>query len=556
MKSFWTFIFLIFSLSIFSQEKKSGLEYVPNEFIIQLEEGTDANLFFNKVKKQLGESGIIFHNPHHFSKVLNLYLLKTKTEIEDVNMLLQSLYNYPEIIIAGQNFKAQQRAKTPDDPMYTSQWGMEVIKAPEVWEITTGGVTALGDTIVVAMIESGDWRHDDLVDNVWINRNEINNDGIDNDGNGYIDDFYGWNVVDSSDIIGVDVQGHGALVGGIIGATGDNGIGVSGVNWNVKIMWVQNNLFVDKIIESYEYVYQTRKLWNETNGEKGAFVVASNGSFGIEGDSPTFPNGLSVEANPLFGLWCEMHQKLGEEGILGIGSTANKEFNVDDIGDIPSICPSDYLIAVGESNQQDNISSGFGKLNVDLTAPGRGTPSTTANNGYSTIDGTSAATPHVAGGIALLYSVPCDKLAQAAREEPSLTALSMKNFILNGVDKLSDHTEKTVSGGRLNLEKSMNQIQDFCGSGLDILSIDMLFPNPINKNNDILNVSFTPNQYGPYQIEVFNSIGQRVGEFEFIAEDFLPSFFQIKNLREYKSGVYFLRISNNLDFITTKFVIN
>ena len=288
IKSLWTILLFILTLPLFSQKENSSIRYIPNEFIIQLEPKTNSSSFFQKINNQWAESGVIFQKENKISERLNLYSLKSKTDIQNVNALLMNLTSLPEVKIAGQNFQLQPRERVPNDPMYTSQWDMEIINAPEVWEITTGGVTALGDTIVVAMMESGDWRHDDLINNVWINWNEINNDGIDNDENGFIDDYFGWNVVDSSDIIGFDFQGHGIRVGGIIGASGDNEMGIAGVNWNVKIMWIQNNLQVDKIIEGYEYVYQNRKLYNESNGQKGAFVVASNGSFGIDGVTKIF----------------------------------------------------------------------------------------------------------------------------------------------------------------------------------------------------------------------------------------------------------------------------
>lgn len=553
MKSLWTILFIILTFPLFSQEKEnSSLRYIPNEFIIQLESGINTSVFFQKIKTRWGESGISFHQEHRISEKLNIFLLKSTTDIQDVNVLLENLTKLPEVKIAGQNFQLQPREKVPNDPMFTNQWDMEMINAPAVWETTTGGVTALGDTIVVAMMESGDWRHDDLIDNVWINWNEINNDGIDNDGNGFIDDFFGWNVVDSSDLIGTDFLNHGIRVGGIIGATGDNEMGIAGVNWNVKIMWVQNNLFVDKIIEGYEYVYQNRKLYNETNGERGAFVVTTNGSFGIDGDSPSFPDGLQLGDNPLFPLWCEVHEMLGEVGVLNVGSTNNKSLDVDEVGDMPSICTTDHLIIVTESDKQDELSAAYGKTNVDLAAPGDGSPSTSGDNTYATIGSTSGAAPHVAGGIALLYSLPCEKLALAAREDPKGTSLAMRDFILGGVDRNEDLVGKSSSEGRLNLEKSMELVNDFCGSGIDLLAINSISPNP---TSDFINVEFTPNQYGDYDIQIFNSIGQLMGETSYTAKEFLPAKFKLDGVGSLKTGIYFIRISNELDFTTETFLV-
>ena len=559
MKSLWTIFLIIFTLPLFSQklsteqaEEDSSVLYIPNEFIIQLETGTNPFTFFQKIKNQWGESGVIFQKEHCIFPDLNLFFLKSKTDIQDVSILLENLSKLPEVKIVGQNFQLQPREKIPNDPMFNNQWDMEIINAPAVWETTTGGVTALGDTIVVAMMESGDWRHDDLQDNVWINWNEINNDGIDNDGNGFIDDYFGWNVVDSSDLIGFDFNGHGIRVGGIIGASGDNEMGIAGVNWNVKTMWVQNNLQVAKIIEGYEYVYQNRKLYNETNGEKGAFVVASNGSFGIDGDSPNYPDGLQLTDNPLFPLWCEVHAMLGEVGVLNVASTNNKTLDVDDIGDMPSICPTEHLIVVAESDKQDQLSSGYGKTHVDLTAPGDGSPTTGPDNTYATIGSTSGAAPHVAGGIALLYSLPCEKLAMAARENPKETSLTMRDFILGGVDKKDDQVGKTSSEGRLNLKKSMELIIDFCGSGIDILTINSISPNP---TSDFIEVEFTPNQYGDYTIQIFNAVGQLMTETSFTAQEFLPAKFKMDGVGALKTGIYFIRISNELDYTTEKFLV-
>ena len=553
MKFTWTFIFLLLSVLLFSQQERLPLDYVPNEFVVQLKPETKTADFFKKMKVDFARQGISFAKENRISERLNLYFLKTKTETENVKALLETLEKFPEVMLAGQNFKVQPREKIPNDPNFSTQWNMELIQAPDVWEVTTGGVTALGDTIVIAMMESGDYTHEDLIGNRWVNHNEIPDDGIDNDDNGFVDDYFGWNVVDSTDNVGFDFLGHGIRVGGIMGASGDNDIGVSGVNWNVKIMWIQNNLTVVKIIEGYEYVYQNRKLYNETNGERGAFIVTTNASYGIKGDSPNYPDGLQLEDDPLFPLWCAVLDMVGEEGVLNVGATANESFSVTEKGDMPSICPTDHLISVGEVNQQEIYSSAYGKPYVDLSAPGSNSPTTGSNNSYQGLDGTSAAAPHVAGGIALLYSVPCEQFALAARQEPAATALTMKEFILNGVDKFPAQEDLNVSGGRLNLKNSMVLIQELCGGqGVGILNIDKISPNP---TSDFLKVEFTPNDFGDYEIEIFNSIGQLMRAEKYTAKEFLPNSFILNGMAEYKTGMYFLRISNQLDFTTSRFIV-
>ncbi len=555
MKSLLTILFTILLVPLFSQQKKEGIQVIPNEIIIQLEQGTDAISFFQKIKTQARASGVIFQKEEHFSKMLNMFLLKSEEDIPNVISLLENIRTYPEVKGAGQNFQLQQRDREPNDPQFTNQWNLDIINAPAVWETTTGGVTALGDTIVVAMMESGDWSHPDLVGNHWINRNEIEDDGIDNDGNGYIDDYHGWNVVEESDtvVVNFDWDFHGTRVGGIIGATGDNEMGVAGVNWNVKIMWVHSKLTYDQIIAGYEYVYQNRKLYNDTNGEKGAFIVSTNASFGVDYFGQLHGDFMDIDDNSLFTPWCELFDMLGEEGVLNVSACSNESYDIDELGDMPSICSSEHLLLVTENNQSHLIQRGFGKTRVDLSAPGEGSPSTGGNNTYQTIGWTSAASPHVAGGIALLYSLPCENLAQVARDNPSASSLLMRSFILDGVKDIDAQTDKTATGGRLDLEGSMNLINEYCGGdNIGLLNINNLSPNP---TNDFIEVDFTPNEYGKYTIEIFNAVGQRMYESEYEASQFLPASFKIGNLDRLKTGVYFLRISNNLDFTTSKFII-
>ena len=553
MKSFLILFFTILFFPLFSQQKSEGIRVIANEIIVQLEEGTNASAFFQKIKTESRASGVVFKKEKQFSKMLNMYLLKTEEDIKNVKSLLQNIESHPEVKGAGQNFQMQRRDREPNDPQFTSQWNLDIINAPAVWDVTTGGVTPLGDTIVVAMMESGDWTHPDLIGNHWINRGEIEDDGIDNDGNGYVDDYHGWNIVNEDDEIGFDFDFHGTRVGGIIGATGDNNMGVAGINWNVKIMWIHSNLNFDQIIKAYEYVYDNRKLYNDTNGEKGAFVVTTNASFGVDYFSQLHGDELDIDDNPLFAPWCEIFNMLGAEGVLNVSACTNKSYDVDELGDMPSICSSEHLLLVTESNQAHMIERGFGKTRVDLSAPGQGSPSTGGNGTYATIGFTSAASPHVAGGIALLYSLPCEGFAQVALDNPATASLLMQSFIVDGVELVDDQTDKTVTSGRLDLAKSMELINEYCGGdNIGLLNIDMLSPNP---TNDYIDVAFTPNEYGKFSIEIFNAVGQRMMESEYEAVQFLPTTFRIKDVSEFKTGVYFLRISNNLDYTTSKFVI-
>ena len=176
-----------------------------------------------------------------------------------------------------------------------------------------------------------------------MNGAEIPNNGIDDDGNGFVDDYNGWNVQSDDDNVGAG--GHGTSVSGMIGATGDNGIGGAGVNWDVDIMQVDmgfGGLSEANVVASYNYPYEMRALFNETNGEQGAFVVATNASWGIN-------YGNSSEAT----LWCGYYDDLGAEGILNCGATANLDVNIDVVDDLPTGCGSPYMVSITASDDND-----------------------------------------------------------------------------------------------------------------------------------------------------------------------------------------------------------
>ena len=146
------------------------------------------------------------------------------------------------------------------------------IDSGRAWD-TTGGTAANGSRIVVAVLEGGgsNYNHVDLIDNHWVNSAEIPDNGIDDDLNGFVDDYNGWNATNNTD--NISAGGHGTSVSGMIGATGNNGIGGVGVNWDVDIMQVQmGGLTESNVIAAYNYPYEMRALFNET-GDRRAFVV-------------------------------------------------------------------------------------------------------------------------------------------------------------------------------------------------------------------------------------------------------------------------------------------
>ena len=153
------------------------------------------------------------------------------------------LNDLPFVEAAQLNHYVEERA-TPNDPQFGSQWhhvdgSDNDIDSDLAWDITTGGTTANGDRIVVAVLEGGgsNYNHVDLIDNHWVNAAEVPGNGVDDDGNGFVDDYNGWNASSGTDAI--SAGGHGTSVSGMIGATGNNGNGGAGVNWDVDIMQIQ-----------------------------------------------------------------------------------------------------------------------------------------------------------------------------------------------------------------------------------------------------------------------------------------------------------------------------
>src|SRR5690606_32168659 len=220
-------------------------------------------------------------------KPMNIYKITLNTETSDEASFLRKLKADREVSIAQFNHYVYPRSTIPNDPSFSSQWhhvndGSNGLADADIdsdlaWDITTGGVTALGDTIVVCVIEGGNLLHTDLIDNAWFNYNEIPGNGIDDDGNGYIDDFRGWNVQSQSDN-GVYNGNHGTGVMGMIGAKGNNENGTVGANWDIKIMSVAGHDLSDEaaMIQAYTYPLIQRKLYNQSEGENGSFVVATN----------------------------------------------------------------------------------------------------------------------------------------------------------------------------------------------------------------------------------------------------------------------------------------
>lgn len=317
----------------------------------------------------------------------------------------------------------------PNDPAFDQLWGLHQpndkdIDAPEAWALSVGF-----SNIVVAVLDSGiDYNHEDLAVNMWRNPGEIPGNGIDDDGNGFIDDVYGWDFHnDNSDPF--DDNFHGTHCAGIIGAVGNNGIGVAGVNWSVRLMAV-------KIL-----------------GRGGSGYVSD----AVDGVYYATRRGVRLTSNS-WGYYGQLSQSLkdafddaGSSNVLCVAATGNEQNNNDEIPMYPASFDSANIVSVAATDQNDALAwfSNYGRTSVDLGAPGVNIYSTvpTAQGRYARMSGTSMATPHAAGVAALV-----------AAYSPGLTAAQIKQRLLDNTDRVPTLSGKTVSGGRLNAFKSLSGV--------------------------------------------------------------------------------------------------
>jgi len=384
----------------------------------------------------------------------------------------------------------------PNDAEYGKQWSLPRIGMEEAWNKTTGGLTASGDTIVVAIIDRGfDIQHPDLFPNLWINRGETPGDGIDNDGNGFADDYHGWNFTEDSPEFPED--DHGTSVAGIIGAVGNNNMGISGINQRVKCMLFRTEK-VSEVIKAYQYIIHQRELYTSTKGKQGAMVVVVNASFGVPG---VFCREQAV--------WGGMIEQMGRTGILTVAATGNEAVDIDAVGDMPATCNSPFLLAVMATDPNDakQASSAYGKQSIDLGAPGVQVFTTKPGAAYGYFSGTSAATPHVSGAVALLYSLPCTRFGQMISGFPQQAALSVRQAIMEGAAQYEQLAPYCARGSRLSVSRSMDMLLEACAAGeIGALHIDRIFPNPADGDGIVVEYSADDEQVMRWQIS--NGLGQ------------------------------------------------
>lgn len=455
-----------------------------------------------------------------------------------------ALAKLPCVVRVLPDQKIEWRDTDPNDPAYINQGDMELIGMPKAWDVTTGGLTTRGDTIVVALIDDGyEITHPDLRPNLWYNFAEIPDDGIDNDINGYTDDFQGYNVSNGND--NHPVKTHGTSVAGIVGARGNNGVGVTGVNWHVKLMLISGADFESELIDAYEYVRDLREEYIDSDGAKGAFVVATNLSGGV--------NGVFAKDHP---LWCQMYDRLGELGILSVCAAPNLNISVDVDGDMPTTCTSPYMIAVTNVDLTDELvgNAGYGSTSIDIGAPGHGTVTTASGNMYKEFTGTSSATPHVTGTIALMYSTPCEFFLDEIDTHPAQVAERVRDIIFDTGKNNSSLNSLTVTGKRLQADAALRATDENCSPTVeDKIEILYVGPNPVHQEQVHVGFQVVGDTSTAY-FELYAVNGMKLAHFPIRSEEFASQQLLVPTAT-LPAGIYMLSLRNQKQKVTRKIFV-
>jgi subtilisin family serine protease len=314
--------------------------------------------------------------------------------------------------------------KSANDPKFSSQYALHKIQAPAAWDRSTGDADQ-----VVAVIDSGvDYTHPELQANMWKNPGEVAGNGRDDDGNGYVDDVHGIDP-HNHDADPMDDNDHGTHVAGVIGAATNNGSGIAGINWSVRIMALKflgsGGGSTADAIKCFEYVTMMKR--------RGVNVRVTSNSWGGSSYSDALKNAMDAAGNA---------------GIIHTAAAGNEGFNNDTTASYPANFNSPSIISVAASNASDDKPSfsNYGATSVDLAAPGDAILST-VRGGYATYSGTSMATPHVSGAAALM-----------AAYNPSLSVAQIKAALLDTVDVLPQWRGHVLSNGRLNLARALASV--------------------------------------------------------------------------------------------------
>jgi subtilisin family serine protease len=314
-----------------------------------------------------------------------------------------------------------RQTAAPNDPLLSYQWDMTAVRAPEAWDVTTGSAQ-----VTVGVVDTGiDATHPDLAPNLWSNPGESGGgretNGVDDDGNGRIDDVHGWDFVDH-DGQPQDGNGHGTHVSGTIAARGNDANGVAGLNWSAAIMPLRvlgddGSGYVSDAIAAYAYA-----------ARNGARVV--NASLG----GPTFSR-------------AEREALAAAPDTLFVVAAGNDGTDNDTTPEYPCDYDLANVVCVAASGHDDTLASfsSYGPTNVDLAAPGVDVASTWPGGRYALLDGTSMATPHVTGAAALVLA-----------HDDSLTVAGLRAALLSSVQPVVALAGRVATGGRLDVAAALS----------------------------------------------------------------------------------------------------
>lgn len=423
--------------------------HMPGNIIVQIKNNkwTPLRESVARIKTSLSAFGVM--KVTHFKTDNSLLHIKIEDDHDLINAI-QKLENLPEVEFAEPNYRVKafspkermlSESGIPNDPFFKKTWGLlntgqegqsnnygklgADINVLPLWQ--TGQIGS--KKVLVAVIDTGvDWTHEDLRENIYVNNGEageLAHNGKDDDQNGFVDDVHGWNFVDKNNQ-SMDDNGHGTHCAGTIGAVGNNGIGVAGVNWNTHILPIKflNKNGSGEVADAIESVNYAVKM--------GARVL--NNSWGGSGPSKALKQAI---------------EKANAANSLFVVAAGNDNFNNDEFHTYPSHfeIPNILTVAASDNLDQKAYFSNFGPLTVHVAAPGSEIFSTVPNNQYEYLSGTSMATPHVAGIAALLISI-----------QPDLSAVEIKNRLIRTSKPIYELKRYLFSKGRVNVYNALNNI--------------------------------------------------------------------------------------------------
>jgi len=413
---------------------KRAQEYVEGRILVQMRQGARINreagpLTDRVMPVQDAEVESLDETPADGLFVVNV------TEGMSVEEAVRLAESDPRVEYAEPDYILRPSI-TPDDAFFGMQWGLRNtgdfdgkpgadIAATQVWDVTQGS-----QDVVVAVIDTGtDLSHPDIQANAWINPREVAGNGVDDDGNGLVDDINGWNFRDNNNNIGPAGDFHGTHVAGIVGAVGNNSTGVTGVAWRVKLMALK---FISGLegstsdaVKAINYATAQRKL--------GENLRVINASWGGPGNANSLRKAI---------------KKAGKAGILFVNSAGNggEDSRGDDLDvtpDYPSAWSTELntIISVAALDRSDNLPSfsNFGHKTVNVGAPGVQVLSTFPGGGYNFLSGTSMAAPHVSGTAVLIWT-----------REPALTPSQVRQRIISSAQQILSLGSKSTSAARVN----------------------------------------------------------------------------------------------------------